>query len=113
MNMSDLNNDSCAIMLLCSNLALNYKVDKVKPFTAIEWSKFARLLLNSSIKRPANLFNLSKEELKEHLFIKDDECDRIIGLLSKAGQLGFEINALNNAGIKIITRADKSFPKVL
>lgn len=113
MNMSDLNNDSCAIMLLCSNLALNFKVDKVKPFTAIEWSKFARLLLNSSIKRPANLFNLSKEELKEHLFIKDNECDRIIGLLSKAGQLGFEINALNNAGIKIMTRADKKFPKVL
>ena len=113
MNMSDLNNDSCAIMLLCSNLALNYKVDKVKPITAIEWSKFARLLLNSSIKRPANLFNLSKEELKEHLFIKDNECDRIIGLLSKAGQLGFEINALNNAGIKIMTRADKEFPKVL
>ena len=33
MNMSELNNDSCAIMLLCSNLALNYKVDKVKPIT--------------------------------------------------------------------------------
>lgn len=113
MNMSNLNNDSCAIMLLCSNLALNFKIDKIKPFTAIEWSKFAKLLLNSSIKRPANLFNISKEELKEHLLIKDAECDRIIGLLSRAGQLGFEINALNNAGIKIMTRADKEFPKVL
>ena len=113
MNMSELNNDRYAIMLLCSNIALNSKVDKVKPFTAIEWSKFAKILFKSSIKRPANLFNLSKEELKEKLLIKDDECDRIIELLSKSGQLGFEVNALNNAGIRIMTRADKIFPKVL
>lgn len=113
MNMNELNNDRYAIMLLCSNIALNSKVDKVKPFTAIEWSKFAKILFKSSIKRPANLFNLSKEELKEKLLIKDDECDRIIELLSKSGQLGFEVNALNNAGIRIMTRADKIFPKVL
>lgn len=113
MNNGNLNKDSLAIMLLCSNLALNYKIDKVKPFTAIEWSKFAKILLNSSIKRPANLFNLSKENLKEQLFINDDECDRIIDLLSKAGQLGFEINSLNNLGINIMTRAEKEFPKVL
>ncbi|MDG5853130.1 DNA-processing protein DprA [Clostridium beijerinckii] len=113
MNSGNLNKDSLAIMLLCSNLALNYKIDKVKPFTAIEWSKFAKILLNSSIKRPANLFNLSKEDLKEQLFINDDEGDRIINLLSKAGQLGFEINILNNLGINIMTRAEKEFPKVL
>jgi predicted Rossmann fold nucleotide-binding protein DprA/Smf involved in DNA uptake len=113
MNNGNLNKDSLAIMLLCSNLALNYKIDKVKPFTAIEWSKFAKLLLNSSIKRPANLFNLSKKDLKEQLFINDNECDRIMALLSKAGQLGFEINNLNNLGINIITRAEKEFPKVL
>ncbi|MBW6411014.1 DNA-processing protein DprA [Clostridium weizhouense] len=113
MNSGNLNKDSLAIMLLCSNLALNYKIDKIKPFTAIEWSKFAKILLNSSIKRPANLFNLSKEDLKEQLFINDDECDRIIALLSKAGQLSFEINNLKNFGINIITRADKEFPKVL
>lgn len=113
MNSGNLNKDSLAIMLLCSNLALNYKIDKIKPFTAIEWSKFAKLLLNSSIKRPANLFDLSKKDLKEQLFINDDECDRIMALLSKAGQLGFEINNLNNFGINIITRAEKEFPKVL
>lgn len=113
MNNGNLNKDSLAIMLLCSNLALNYKIDKVKPFTALEWSKFAKMLLNSSIKRPANLFNLSREDLKEQLFINDNDCDRIIVLLSKAGQLGFEINNLNNLGINIMTRADKEFPKVL
>lgn len=113
MNNDDLNKDSLAIILLCSNLAVNYRIDKVKPFTAIEWSKLAKIILNSSIERPANLFNLSRSELKEKLLIKESDCERITILLSKAGQLGFELNSLNDMGINVMTRADKIFPKVL
>lgn len=113
MNNDNLNKDSLAIILLCSNLAVNNRIDKVKPFTAIEWSKLAKIILNSSIERPANLFNLSRSELKEKLLIKESECERITILLAKAGQLGFELNSLNNMGINVMTRADKIFPKVL
>lgn len=113
MNNDNLNKDSLAIILLCSNLAINTRIDKIKPFTAIEWSKLAKIILNSSIERPANLFNLSRSELKEKLLIKESECERITMLLAKAGQLGFELNSLNNMGIKVMTRADKIFPKVL
>lgn len=113
MNNGTLSKDSLAIILLCSNLAINNKIDKVKPFTTIEWSKLAKIILNSSIERPANLFNLSKSELKEKLLIQESECERITTLLSKSGQLAFELNLLNDMAINIMTRADKIFPKVL
>jgi len=113
MNNNNLGEDSLAIILLCSNLALNYKLDNVRPFTAIEYSKFAKMVLNSSIRRPGNLFKLSKEEIKSHLFINENEAERIIKLLEKSAQLSFQLNELNNIGINIVTRADNSYPKVL
>lgn len=105
--------DSLAIILLCSNLAIDSKVDEFKPFTALEWSKFAKILFNSSIKMPSNLFNLSEDELEKNLLISKKEAQRIVKLLSKAGRLTFELNNLNNMGINILTRADSRFPKVL
>lgn len=113
MNNQKYTNDSLAIILLCSNLAINYKVDDVKPFTTVEWSKFAKILFNSSLKRPASLFNLSKEDIEKELLINSKEAERISKLLSKAGQLTFELNNLHNYGIKILTRADEQFPKIL
>ncbi|MCI5727707.1 MAG: DNA-processing protein DprA [Clostridium sp.] len=108
-----LSKDSLAIILLCSNLAINSKIDKVKPFTEIEWSKLAKIILNSSIKRPANLFDLSKSELKEKLLLQESECERITTLLTKSGQLAFELGMLNDIGINVMTRADEVFPKIL
>lgn len=113
MNNEEYSNDSLAIMLLCSNLAINFKVDTVKPFTTVEWSKFARIVFNSSIRRPGNLFNLSKEEIQKELLISEKASERILQLLLKAGQLSFELNELGNIGIKIITRADKLYPSIL
>lgn len=113
MNSEKYTNDSLAIILLCSNLAVNYKIDLVKPLTTVEWSKLAKIILNSSLKRPANLFNLSKEDIEKELLINSVEAERITKLLSKAGQLTFELNNLKNFGINVLTRADENFPKVL
>lgn len=113
MNNEEYSNDSLAIILLCSNLATNFKIDSIKPFTTVEWGKFAKILLNSPIKRPANLFNLSKEQIEKELLISPKDSERITKLLSKAGQLSFELNQLKNMGIKIVTRADKSYPIIL
>lgn len=73
----------------------------------MEWSKFAKIILNSSLKRPANLFNISKEYIEKELLINSKEAERITKLLSKAGQLTFELNNLNNYGIRILTRSDE------
>lgn len=113
MNNEEYSIDSLAMILLCSNLAINYKVDKLKPFTTVEWSKFAKIILNSSIKRPGNLFNLTEEEIKKELFICEQDAEKIVALLSKAGQLSFELNDLKNIGIKVLTRADKLYPAAL
>ena len=70
MNNKNISEDSLAILLLCSNLAINYTVDKVKPFTTVEWSKLAKVILSSPIKKPSNLFNKSKEEIEKELLMK-------------------------------------------
>jgi len=113
MDYNDLSKDSLAIILLCSNLALDYKVDNIKPFTAIEYSKFAKIILNSPIKRPGNLFQLSKDEIKSNLLISDMEAERVLKLLEKSGQLSFQLNELSNIGIDVVTRADSRYPKIL
>lgn len=105
--------DSLAIILLCSNLVANSKIDKFKPFTTVQWAKLAKIIFNSSLKKPANLFNLSIEEIKNKLLISQEESERISSLLSKAGQLSFELDNLANKGIKIITRADEEYPNLL
>lgn len=113
MNSIEYTKDSLAIILLCSNIGINFKISNLKPFTALEWSKFAKLLFNSSIRRPENLFNLDEEQLISKLFISKAEAKRVIGLLSRAGQLSFELDEFKNMGIRIITRADNKFPSVL
>ena len=113
MNNKNISEDSLAILLLCSNLAINYTVDKVKPFTTVEWSKLAKVILSSPIKKPSNLFNKSKEEIEKELLIDHSKAERIYNLLLKAGQIGFEINNLKNLGINILTRADIAYPKIL
>lgn len=113
LNNKNISEDSLAILLLCSNLAINYTVDKVKPFTTVEWSKLAKVILSSPIKKPSNLFNKSKEEIEKELLIDHSKAERIYNLLLKAGQIGFEINNLKNLGINILTRADIVYPKIL
>ena len=105
--------DSQAIILLCSNLAINPKIDDVKPFTAVQWGHLAKNIFNSSVKTPGNLFGLNREEIQEKLNLDNDNAERINKLLMKAGQLSFKLNELNNIGIRIITRADKLYPHKL
>lgn len=113
MKKKEYSDNSLAIILLCSHLVVNSKSDKFKPFTTVQWAKLAKVIYNSSLKKPANLFNLSQEQLKKELLISNEESERIISLLNKAGQLSFELEKLANKGINIITRADEEYPKVL
>ena len=113
MKKKEYSEDSLAIILLCSYLVVNSKSDEFKPFTTVQWAKLAKVIYNSPLKKPAGLFNLSKEQLKNLLLISEEESERIISLLNKAGQLSFELEKLSNKGINIITRADDEYPKLL
>lgn len=112
--MSNLTKDSLAILLICSNLGLNLKdEDSVKPYTLNQWNKLTERLINSSMKRPEAFFETDEEMWRKDLFLTDEEIARLKKLLARAGQVGIEIEHLENLGIYITTRAEKNYPKRL
>ncbi len=100
--------NALAIILLCSYL--NSKVETIKPYTAIQWGKLADRILASKLNEPADLMNLSKEELKMILKISDEESERINQLLSRGVNLALKLENLESKGIKVLTRSDKKYP---
>jgi predicted Rossmann fold nucleotide-binding protein DprA/Smf involved in DNA uptake len=104
-----LSEDSVAIILICSNLAISRNLN-LKPYTITEWNKLADKLLDSSVKRPKNLLKLSREELQKELELPDKEVSRLLELLSRGGNLAIELENLRNKGIRIVTRADREYP---
>ena len=106
-----ISNDSYAMLLLCSDLAIKALGDGVKPYTIAQWSKLAERLSVNSL-TPAALFDVSSDSMKT-LNLSDDEITRIEKLLSRSGQLGVEVAALNDKGIQVMTRADSIYPASL
>lgn len=107
-----LSKDSLAILLICSNLALNSEND-IKPFTTKQWNALADKLAKSSMGRPSAFFESDESIWADELGIKSDDIFRIKKLISRSGNLGFELENLNNLGIRITTRAEKTYPKRL
>ncbi len=110
--MNKYNDDSYAMLLLCSNLSLNKKDDTLKPLTIVQWGKMAEKLLDLSL-TPKNLLDMSSVQLKKDLSLNEDETLRIQSLLARSGQLGLAITDLSNQGINIITRSDTDYPVIL
>lgn len=109
--MTKLNQDSLATLLLCSDLGLDSEMKKkYRPYTLSQWNKLAERILNSSIKKPSNLLNAKKEDLKDELLLKDDEINRIDYLLKRGGNIAIEIERLKSLGIYITTRAELNYP---
>jgi len=110
--MNKYNDDSYAMLLLCSNLSLNKKDDILRPLTIVQWSKIAEKLIGLSL-TPKNLLDMSSVQLKKDLSLNEDETLRIQNLLARSGQLGLAITDLSNQGINIITRSDTDYPVIL
>lgn len=109
--MSYLSEDSIVILLLCSDLALDRSnKDNPRPFTTLQWQKISEKIINSAIKRPAELLNISKEDLASKLHLKNDEVERIDALMSRKVNLAIEIENLSSKGLNITTRAEKNYP---
>jgi DNA processing protein len=100
--------DSQAIILLCSQLRLSSSAQYV-PYTLKDWNPLAKKLQSLSM-RPATLFGLPSEEIKNQLNISDDEAKRISHLLQRSGSLAIELERQASLGIHVLTRADADYP---
>lgn len=108
----NISNDSYAMLLLCSDLALRNTDGGIKAYTLSQWSNLAERLVQSKL-TPKALFDVSTEEIKKKLYLSDEESTRIENLLSRAGQFGIELSALNEKGIFTLTRSDSDYPAAL
>lgn len=104
-----MNSNSNVIISLCSYLSLS---EDVKPYEPMEWSKLAFNLIINNL-QPIDLYDLSINDYKNKLGLSDKEIERIKRLLDRSGSLAFEISKYEKMGIRIVTRADKDYPKVL
>lgn len=109
--MEQLNQDSLATLLLCSDLGLDGEMKKkYRPYTVVQWNKLVERIVNSSIKKPSNLLNADIETLKSELLLRDDEVNRIDFLLKRGGNIAIEVEKLESSGIYITTRAESNYP---
>lgn len=108
----NISNDSYAMLLLCSDLALRNMDSDIKAYTVSQWSKLAERLVQNKL-TPKALFDVSTEDIKRKLYLSDEESVRIEKLLSRAGHLGVELSALNEKGIFMLTRNDPDYPAML
>ncbi|MBS4029861.1 MAG: DNA-protecting protein DprA [Clostridiales bacterium] len=108
--MKNLSQDSLAMLLLCSDLALTERNNNEKPFTLKEWHTLTTRLKQSSMERPHAFLKVDSEVWRKELLLTDKQVERIESLLSRGGQLSFELERLQGLGIWVTTRAEAEYP---
>ncbi|MEW5941404.1 MAG: DNA-processing protein DprA [Chloroflexota bacterium] len=101
--------DSQTLLLLCSQLVLPANPE-FPPLTLREWNPLARKLQTASL-RPADLLDLSQQDLQTKLDLPTEHVTRITHLLERSGALAIALERLNNLGIFALTRADSDYPE--
>lgn len=96
------------IIVLCSHLC----AENCRPLEPSEWTKLADKLIAEKLE-PKDIPDFSDEEMKRYLDYKEDEIERIKKLLNRAGSICFELERLSTMGIRMVTRADKGYPRTL
>ena len=105
MNSTNLN--SQAIILLTA-----YFNKGDKPLTITEYGKFAQWLLSKK-KTPADLLQSDPQELIRDYEDKKVTQERLLTLLDRGNAMAIAMLKWQNAGIWIVTRADKEYPQKL
>jgi len=100
-------NNAYVTILLCSHLL---KDETIKPFSIVEWNDLANRIMNSKIKEPEGLLNMSQQEITNELSLHQENAERIFLLLSRGANFAFALEELSRKGIGIITRSDKEYP---
>ena len=113
MNEQAYSEDTLAILLACSRLAIGKSLPKLRPLADADWSIVTERLQASDLKRPGALLGKSEAELRESLGLGGETSARIVALLSRGGQLAIELERLSSLGIWVMTRADEEYPKRL
>ena len=104
-----MNLNANAIFTLCSHLCVG---EQVVPLEPKEWGDLAKRLMDAGL-QPESIFELTRAEFKEKLFVSEEYTDRIFRLLDRNASLSFELSQLQNMGISAITRADREYPAKL
>jgi predicted Rossmann fold nucleotide-binding protein DprA/Smf involved in DNA uptake len=107
-----LTDDAHALIMACSYAGLDTKTE-LAPLTLKEWNALAPKILNSSIKTPGGMLGLAAEVLQSELTLSLVDAQRLAALLDRGGVVGFELESMMNAGIRIVTRVDASYPQRL
>lgn len=103
-----MNENASMIVVLCSHLC----ADGCRPLEPSEWTKLVDTLIAQKL-QPKDIPDFSDDDMKRYFGYGASEIERIKRLLDRAGSLGFELEKLSAMGIKVITRADKGYPKAL
>ena len=107
-----LTNDAYALIMTCSYVGLNPK-GEVRPFSLKEWNALAQKIHHSQLKTPGRMLGLSAETLQIELDLSLSEAQRLAILLDRGGTVGFELESMMNAGIRVLTRSDPDYPQRL
>lgn len=102
-----------AVILLTVNLSSD-RSDQLKPLDFKEWGKFAKSLWGRDV-TPANLIHEPYDKILKKGYQSDRLGERIPGLLSpeRQNRLPQEKKNWRKAGISVLTRRDKGYPKIL
>lgn len=103
-----MNNNASMIVVLCSHLCS----DGCQPLEPSEWTKLADTMIAHKL-QPEDIPDLSDNEMKQYFGYGENEIERIKGLLDRAGSISFELEKLYSMGIRVVTRADREYPKML
>ena len=107
-----LSDDSHALVLLCSSLALPPQpaLNAPSPLTLSQWNQLSKKIAASPLQRPGALLNQSADALTAMLSLPGDEAERLAGLLGRAGRLALELEGLFSKGMWVMTRMDETYP---
>ena len=107
--MKQISEDGCAVLLVCSDLALRSPGGEVKAYTVRQWASLSERLSAAGL-TPRALFDVKSGEIAGRLNLAAAEAQRIEALFSRAGRFGVEFSALQDAGISAVTPWDEGYP---
>lgn len=103
--------DAPAIVLLCSSLGAT--PGSVRPLGPVAWSRLSEGLARQSFRGARDLIDLDASAISRSFGIDAEEAARLVRLLSRGGQLAFELDRLRSRGVWVVTIADEAYPSRL
>ncbi len=107
-----LTDDAHALVMACSYVGLDQRTE-LTSLSLKEWNTLAPKIFQSSLKTPGGMLGLSAEALQSELALSLAEAQRLASLLDRGGAVGFELESMMNAGIRLVTRVDRHYPQRL